>query len=452
MRKRRWLAAAATAGVVLLPLGRLGASDARDAGGGFVARASAHAGRLTFTIPAFAVVETILDGGGPVAEANLQSTGGSSFASLPYPGENGIAFPGLFATLTGQPLPFTYPFYAAASHPTAPEAAVRDPSGVYDLHATAGTAEAVGRAQLRGWGGEGANSGQGGAISRATVKADGVRATATAETVSEALSLGGGALRVASVRSRSETVYEPGGEPVTETDLIVEGGQAGGYSFAYDASGLVVANQGVPLPADSGLDQLNAALTPSGLSLRVVKAAPVEGGAAADSFEVLSKQGSPAPGVPGAVLRLSFGGATTSVQAGSGGPLPDFGPPANEVSAPPVETPPTTMPAPPAEVTPTTQPVPDLSPPPPAPEVAPTGGSSPAAPPTLDAPATAGSAPVGVPAPAATSGPALAAPVYEPILRSRGIGSLDLVYGSAIAFGLVALALATLWRAKGVTH
>jgi hypothetical protein len=330
---------------------------------------------------------------------------------------------------------------------------LKDPSGVYDLHATAGAGSAVGQAQLRGSGGEGANSGQGGSVSRAVIEGAGGKVTSTAETVSEALSLGGGALRIASVRSRSETVYQPGGQPATKTDLIVEGGQAGGYTFAYTSNGFVVANQGVPIPTSSGLDQLNTALAPSGLSLRVVKGAPVDGGAAADSFEVLSKQGSPAPGIPGAVLRLSFGGATTSVQAGSGGALPDFGTPADDVSPPPVA-PPSPPSATPAEVAPTAQPTLGPTPAAASPEVAPTFGGSQSDSSGIGTTAPAGGSEAGVPpaAPAATSGPALAAPRYEPVLRSRGIGSLDLVYGSAIALGLVALVLATLWRAKGVTH
>src|SRR5260370_790691 len=85
----------------------------------------------------------------------------------------------------------------------------------------------------------------------------------TAETVNEALNVGSGALRIASVRSRSVTTFTSGDpEPKTVTALTVEGGTVGGYSFAFGPGGFVVASQGIPVPADAGVAQINTALQP----------------------------------------------------------------------------------------------------------------------------------------------------------------------------------------------
>src|SRR6266540_7172099 len=137
------------AGVVALVVVGL-ATPAHGATGpaGFVAVASASGGRMTFTVPDFAVVEDVIDGGGPVAQAVLDAGTAVSFASLPYPGDNAIAFPGLFNAATGQDLPAGYPFYVRASHPTVPEQQLADPSGSYALDARAGAGQARGAARF----------------------------------------------------------------------------------------------------------------------------------------------------------------------------------------------------------------------------------------------------------------------------------------------------------------
>src|SRR5207248_4528222 len=299
---------------------RLPGSGAQEDGAGFVALATASGGRLSFTVPSFAVVENVIDGGGPVAQAVLDTgSGGTSFASLPYPGENGMAFPGLFSAVTGRTLPFGYPFYAGASHPTTPVASVHDPSGSYALEASADGGRAAALAQLKGPTGQGAGSGS---VGRVAVVTEGHRVTASAETLNQALSFGNGALTLATVRSRSTTVYQPGGTPTSSTDLVVEGGRFAGYSFSYGTGGFAVAGQGVPLPAGSGLAQLNKALEPSGLQLRLVSPAPVAGGSSAESLEVASTQAPPAAGIPGSVVRLRLGGATSAVELGTASPAP----------------------------------------------------------------------------------------------------------------------------------
>lgn len=292
-------------------------SGAETALRGFVASASADGGRITFSVPAFVVVEDVLDGGGAVARSVVDPFGASSFASLPYPGDLAIAGPGLFQAVTGQEFPGAYPFYVNASHPTNPKQELMDQSGTYHLNATAGEGQATGASQFYGQGGEGQSGGGGGTrvFTSSVVKGDQV--AAVAETLNEALNLGGGALRIASVRSRSETTYQAGdATPTTKTDLLIEGGSAGDMGFGFGPQGFTVAKQGVPIPAGSGLEQLNQALEPAGISLRIAGAEPLSGGAAAHAFEVAFRQ-KPAGGeIPGVIIRLRFGGAATSVVFG----------------------------------------------------------------------------------------------------------------------------------------
>ena len=88
-------------------------------GGAFSGTASADGVRVSLTIPSFLIIENFVDGGGPSAQASLDSLGTSrAFASLPYPGETAVALPGLVGTLTGKSIP-AYPFYVSTSNPTA---------------------------------------------------------------------------------------------------------------------------------------------------------------------------------------------------------------------------------------------------------------------------------------------------------------------------------------------
>lgn len=303
------------AGALALAVG-LGAASPVHAGTrptGFVAVASASGGRLTLTVPDFAVVEDVIDGGGPVAQSLLDTGTATSFASLPYPGDNAIAFPGLFNAATGQDLPAGYPFYVRASHPTVPEQQLRDPGGIYALDARAGAGRTAGSARF-GRDGDG-DGGRSRAVTAAAE--DGDTVTVTAETVDEALSLGGGALRIASIRSSATTTWRANdAAPSSTTGLVVQGGSAGGYTFGFGPGGLVVASQGAPLPMGEGLGALNQALAPAGISLRFLSAEAVAGGATAGAFEVVFRRTAPGQGIPGAVVRLRFGGALAAIDLG----------------------------------------------------------------------------------------------------------------------------------------
>jgi len=119
-------------------------ADARS----LVGVASASGMRATYTVPDYVVVSEFFDGGGPVAQANVDTTGkATGFGSLPYPGENAVTAPGLLTFATGVPVP-GYPFYARADYPVTPTSEVKDPSGTYALRAAADQGKASGSASF----------------------------------------------------------------------------------------------------------------------------------------------------------------------------------------------------------------------------------------------------------------------------------------------------------------
>ncbi len=60
-----------------------------------VASGRAQGFRATYTVPDYVIVSEFFDGGGPVTDAVTDSTGrATSFASLPWPGENAVTAPG----------------------------------------------------------------------------------------------------------------------------------------------------------------------------------------------------------------------------------------------------------------------------------------------------------------------------------------------------------------------
>jgi hypothetical protein len=310
--------------------------------------------RMTYTVPDLFVVTEFMDGGGPVAQATVDSTGRAiSFASLPYPGENAVTAPGLLSFLSGAPVP-NYPFYARADHPVQPSSEVKDPSGTYDLVATADQGKAAGSANFLFGGPEAPVSGSA-ADASGVLEADSVKVEAVS--VSKGLDLGGGALRIASVTSRSVTTYTAGAEkPETKTELLIEGAKFGEQPVTIGPDGVHPGGQTVPVPIGSGADSLNQALAKAGITVKTIGFSEFEGGAAGDALEITMKH--PIPGAQNVqgTLVLQMGGATSYVAFGEGGPglpvddvpLPAEGslpPPSSTESAPPGSGADTTTPA-----------------------------------------------------------------------------------------------------------
>jgi len=306
-----------SAAVALAPA-RAGAGDDAQ---GYVATAAASSARLTWIVPGQFAVEEVMDAGGPIAQSRLDSGSGESFAALPYPGGTAVAYQGLLNVATGISSPFAYPFFVQATNPGQPKADLTDPSGTgtYGLHAEAAEGTTGALSRFRPGSPEAVISGGEAATS---IKLGGGAVTSTAESVSEAVTLGGGTLRIGSVRSRSVTTYTDGEDaPKTETALVVDGLAAGDTRFGVGPDGFVVLGQPLPFSHKDAQALLDQILAPAGLSLRFVPVQPLSGGGSAAALEIVVKQ--PQPQLPSSIATLRLGGASSAVSLGEGAlPLP----------------------------------------------------------------------------------------------------------------------------------
>ena len=283
------------------------AADGRDLAG----KAVAFGGRMTYTVPEFLVASELADGGGPVAESFVDTAGkATSFASLPYPGETGIAGPAILGFLAGQNIPFSYPFYARADHPVVGDSHVGDPSGAFDLTAKAADGRASSAARFGSPAGASGPFSGSKATTSAALDDDGV-ARMTAESVNTLLSFGDGTLRIAAVTSRSVTTLAPGdAKPVTTTHLSIEGVTIGGQAVTIEPDGIHPAgSSSVPLsPPGTTFDDVLAA---AGLSVRRVAARD----GSAETLVITSVHPLPGTGASGTMM-WRFGGAATGITVG----------------------------------------------------------------------------------------------------------------------------------------
>jgi hypothetical protein len=133
--------------------------------GSFSGTASAYGVQINVSIPNYLIIQNFVDGGGPTAQAQLNSLGTSQgFASFPYPGATAVSLTGLAGILTGLSLP-SYPLIVNSSYPTTGSDSINQPA--YHLTTQSTATEASSTAQL----GEFSSSGSlgGGAISTASV-------------------------------------------------------------------------------------------------------------------------------------------------------------------------------------------------------------------------------------------------------------------------------------------
>jgi hypothetical protein len=81
----------------------------------------------------------------------------------------------------------------------------------------------------------------------------------------------------------------------------------------------VVADQAGPLPAADGLRQLNAALKPAGITLRVIEGTTSAAGGSADGLEITLRYPQPSADIPPGIVRIRLGGASSAVVVGAAG-------------------------------------------------------------------------------------------------------------------------------------
>lgn len=254
MRRGLWLGAPVLlAGFVVGPLG-LSAHGADGFAGTFGAVASADAVRVTWIVPHAPASDTVLDFGGPSAQAALDSIGGSqAFASFPYPGENAVTAPALIAGASGGQINLpSYPFFVGSSYPVAPKA--ESGSGPYSIKAESTDTSSTSSASV------GVDSNGQAALGLAKSQASTV---ATPEAVtSEASSLvtgfAVGPLKIGQVISTAKVVFS-GGTVTRDADTKVNGAMVGETPVSFTAKGLVVGSSPVPVDPKPIVDALAAA-------------------------------------------------------------------------------------------------------------------------------------------------------------------------------------------------
>ena len=284
-----------------------------------LATASASGARMSYTVPDAFLTSEVIDAGGPVAEAVVDATGRArSFASMPWPGTNAVAFPGTLAVVLQQPVPVAYPFYVEANYPAIPSGELKDPSGAYTLSAIAAARAAGAAAQVND---RTAASGSQAKVDSA-VEPDGA-VQVIAETLDTGLVLGDGALRIGRIVSRSQTRLGAADEQTaTTTSLLIEAASVGNQAVTVDAAGVHAAENSVPV--GGGLESVNSTLRQAGITVEIVPGTTFPGGGTSDALVITGRH--PIPNNPDARVMWRLGGATSeialNVQTPFAGPSP----------------------------------------------------------------------------------------------------------------------------------
>jgi hypothetical protein len=309
----------------LLVLGPLAASIRPAAGEGrfsgtFSALAAADGVRVTLFQPGVTLTKTLVDLGGPAAQATVNSLGESrAFASFPYPGDTAVAAPGLLRGAGNIPAP-AYPLYVASDNPAVPKQEAGD--GPYALRAesTDSTSKALSNVGVRieGLGDLGFSRSDSSAVS------SGEGVTAHARTETSAFSVG--PLRIGHVLSVADTVLGQDGLLSRKADTTVVGAMVGNAPVEITPGGIAVAGTAGPAPDTSAV---NTALQGAGITVEVLPKAETASGVTAPALRITSqdKSGSAVTYVLGRASASVEGTAAPAgiVEQTGGGPAPAAG-------------------------------------------------------------------------------------------------------------------------------
>lgn len=218
--------------------------------GSFAGTASAYGVQVNVSIPNYLIIQNFVDGGGPTAQAQLNSLGTSQgFASFPYPGATAVSLTGLAGILTGLSLP-SYPLIVNSSYPTTGSDSINQPA--YHLTTQSTATQATSTAQL----GETATSGSvgGGAISTASVTQNPDGSVVSQAQTQMSLTLGG--VTITGLES-SATVTQAADGTVTKTSsLQVAHLNVAGIPIGITAQGLQIGSTTLGLGALAGITKL----------------------------------------------------------------------------------------------------------------------------------------------------------------------------------------------------
>ena len=339
---RRKVAATAIATVLTPAAATLGAPSAAAAddptavsdfgAGTYSGQASADGIRATLALRDYLIVEDFVDGGGPTAQASLDSLGDSTaFSSMPYPGGTGVGATGLVSTLSGKSLP-SYPFYVTSQNPSNPVETVRQPG--YLMHAESGPERSAAQTQL----GSSTTTGEEvGSFSTASVDFVGGTITSLGEARTR---LAVGALQLNGAFSRAVVTVAPGGE-ATKTSTFETALRIGNTVIGVTDKGLVIGDQNAPLDPARQVEQ---AVTQAGVTVKFLPAVETADSILSSGLEIRVEQAIPnlgtAKGVVSYIVGRSFAQATAAgfnssigTGTGTGTPVPGTAAPAAAVPA-----------------------------------------------------------------------------------------------------------------------
>lgn len=265
--------------------------------------------RVSETLPGAPGSDTLINGGGPVAQAVLTSNGTStSFASNPYPGDVPVSFPGTMAGLAPQaPRIPDYPLYVRAEYPTNPTPTAASFPGT-NLLATAQRSEAASSAST---GGGDQDNGVGQYQSSARVISAAGTVKAVANSAGRSISLG--PLQIGSFASTATAILQPDGGLARQSSLDIAGLTVAGQGVIVQNGVLLLAGTKVPLQGSP----LAQTLTQSGLEVSYLAAEDTPTGLISEALVVRRAQATPRGTL---TVALTFGQAIASI---SGSVVPD---------------------------------------------------------------------------------------------------------------------------------
>lgn len=317
---RRRVAATAVVTVLTPAAGTLGVGAAFAAGdptapasaqsdfgsGTFRGQAAADGIRTTIAVKDYLIVEDFIDGGGPTAQAGLDSLGESTaFSSLPYPGATGVGATGLVSTLSGKSLP-SYPFFVSSQNPSNPEVTVRQPG--YLLHAKSGSdrSEAQTEAGVTTTAGD-----ELGSFSHASVEFLGGTVTSLGEARTR---LAVGAFELNGSFSRAVVTVAPGGQVTKTSAFEASAIHLGDLVIGVTDEGLVAGPQNAPLdPAR----QVSQAITEAGVTVKFLPAVETADSILSSGLEISMERAIPNVGSARGVVSYIVG--RTFAQANAAG-------------------------------------------------------------------------------------------------------------------------------------
>ncbi|MEW6471230.1 MAG: hypothetical protein AB1679_03080 [Actinomycetota bacterium] len=274
--------------------------------GTFAGLAAADGVRVTLVQPGVTLTKTLVDLGGPSAQAAVNSLGESrAFASFPYPGDTVAGAHGLLRGAGNIPAP-AYPLYISSDHPAAPQAEAGD--GPYRLQAqsTEAASKSLANVGLRieGLGDLGLSR------SESSVESTAERVAAHARTETSAFSVG--PLRIGRVLSVADIVLGQDGLLTRNASTTVVGAMVGNAPVEITAGGVSVAGAAGPA-ADLGA--VNEALKGAGITVELLPKAESPTGVTSPALRITSQDKS------GSAITYVLGRASASVEGTASSPI-----------------------------------------------------------------------------------------------------------------------------------